>query len=82
MLLKDGSGTGIPASLLNEGASKGFDVIVLFVSTTTEADFHAAALVTKAISSLVPGVHSDISSLMEINRNKITERRFHKISYL
>ena len=78
MLLKDGSVTGIPASLLNEGASKGFDVIVLFVSTTTEADFHAAALVTKAISSLVPGVHSDISSLMEEAEgveNKIKEIR-------
>jgi uncharacterized protein len=65
LLLKDGSVTGIPASLLNEGASRGLDVIVLIVNTTTEADFHAAALVSKAISSLVQGVHSDISSLME-----------------
>ena len=64
MFLKDGSVSGIPASLLNEGTSRGLDVIVLFVNTTTEADFHAAALVSKSISRLVPGVHCDISSLM------------------
>ena len=78
LLLKDGSVTGIPASLLNEGASRGLDVIVLFVNTTTEADFHAAALVSKSISRLVPGVHSDISSLMEEAvgvENKIKEIR-------
>jgi len=40
------------------------DEIVLFVSTTTEADFHAAALVSKSISRLVSSVHCDISSLM------------------
>ena len=39
-------------------------VIILFVNTTTEADFHAAALLSKSISRLVPGVHCDISSLM------------------
>jgi uncharacterized protein len=78
LLLKDGSVTGIPASLLNEGASRGLDVIVLFVNRTTEADFHAAALVSKAISSLVPIVHTDISSLMEAAEgveNKIKEIR-------
>jgi predicted ATP-grasp superfamily ATP-dependent carboligase len=64
LFLKDGSVSGIPASLLNEGASRGMDEIVLFVSRRTEADFHATALVSKSISRLVPGVHCDISSLM------------------
>jgi uncharacterized protein len=78
LFLKDGSVTGIPASLLNEGASRGLDVIVLFVNTTTEADFEAAALVSKSISRLVPDVHCDISSLMgkaEGVQNKIKEIR-------
>jgi len=54
------------------------DEIVLFVSTTTEADFHAAALVSKSISRLVPDVHCNISSLMgeaEGVENKIKEIR-------
>jgi predicted ATP-grasp superfamily ATP-dependent carboligase len=34
LFLKDGSVSGIPASLLNEGASRGMDEIVLFVSRT------------------------------------------------
>jgi predicted ATP-grasp superfamily ATP-dependent carboligase len=57
-------GSEILASLLNEGAFRGLDVILLFVSTTTKADFHAAALVSKSISRLFPGVRCDISSLM------------------
>ncbi len=40
------------------------DEIVLFVSTTTEADFHVALPDSKSISRLVSSVHSDISSLM------------------
>jgi uncharacterized protein len=78
LFLKEGSVSGIPASLLNEGASRGLDVIVLFVNTTTEADFHAAALLSKSISRLVSGVHCDISSLMgeaEGVENKIKEIR-------
>ena len=62
--------------MLNEGASSGLDVIVLFVSTTTEDDFHAAALISKAFGMLVPGVHCDISSLRgeaEGVENKINE---------
>ena len=77
MFLKEGSVSGIPASLLNEGASRGMDEIVLFVSRTTEADFHATALVPKSISRLVSGVHCDISSLMgeaEGVANKIKEQ--------
>jgi predicted ATP-grasp superfamily ATP-dependent carboligase len=76
LFLKDGSVSGISASLLNEGASRGMDEIVLFVSTTTEADFHAAATDSKSISRLVSGVHCDISSLMgeaEGVENKIKE---------
>ena len=78
LFLKEGSVSGIPASLLNEGASRGLDVIVLFVNTTTEADFHAAALLSKSISRLVSGVHCDLSSLMgeaEGVENKIKEIR-------
>ena len=40
------------------------DEIVLFVSTTTEADFHVALPDSKSISRLVSSVHCDISSLM------------------
>ena len=47
---------GIPASLLNEGVSRGLDVII---NMTTEADFHVVALLSKSISRLVPGVHCD-----------------------
>ena len=57
LFLKDGSVTGIPATLLNKRSTRGLDVIVLFVNTTTEADFHAATLVSKSICRLVPGVH-------------------------
>ena len=39
LFLKDGS---VSASLLNEGASRGLDAMILFVNSTTEADFHAA----------------------------------------
>ena len=62
--------------MLNEGASSGLVVLVLFVNTTTEDDFYAAALISKAIGMLVPGVHCDISSLMgeaEGVENKINE---------
>ena len=78
LFLKDGSVTGIPASLLNEGASRGLDVIVLFVNTMTEADFEGSSSGSKSISRLVPGVHCDISSLMgeaEGVENKIKEIR-------
>jgi predicted ATP-grasp superfamily ATP-dependent carboligase len=57
LFLKDGS---VSASLLNEGASRGLDAMILFVNSTTEADFHAAALLSKSISRLVPGVHCDL----------------------
>ena len=59
--------------MLNEGASSGLVVIVLFVNTTTEDDFYAAALISKAIGMLVPAVHCDISSLMGEVENKINE---------
>lgn len=52
------------------------DEIVLFVSTTTEADFHVALQDSKSISRLVSSVHCDISSLMgeaEGVENKIKE---------
>ncbi len=78
LFLKDDTVTGIPAILLNEGGSRGLDVIVLLVNTISEADFHAAALVSESISRLVPGVHCDIASLMgeaEGVENKIKEIR-------
>ncbi|MDQ5869210.1 MAG: PAC2 family protein [Thermoproteota archaeon] len=63
---------------MGSSGSRGLDVIVLFVNTTTEADFHAAALVSKSISRLVPGVHCDIASLIgaaEGVENKLKEIR-------
>jgi len=63
--LKSGTVTGIPGTLLNEGSLIGLDVIVFLVNTIRDApDYRAAALVSTAVSKLIPSVYCDIGALM------------------
>ncbi len=63
--LKSGTVTGIPGTLLNEGSLAGLDVIVFLVNTIKDApDYRAAALVSAAVSKLIPNVSCDIGALI------------------
>ena len=77
--LRNGTVTGIPSILLNEGALAGLDVIVLLVNLAKDMpDFHAAAIISEAISKLVPGIYCDIGSLIadaELDENRIKNIR-------
>lgn len=76
--LESGSITGIPAILLNEGAWKNFDVIVLLVRVLKDVpDFRAGAAVAEALSKLAPGASCDIASLLKEAEG--TERMLKKI---
>ena len=62
---KSGTITGIPAILLNEGALTNFDVIVFLTEVSKDVpDFHAAAVISEAVTKLIPGFSCDIASLM------------------
>ena len=64
--ISNGSVTGIPALLLNEGAWMDLDVIVLLVKVLKDVpDFRAAAIVSESIAKLVPGAACDIRSLLK-----------------
>lgn len=64
--LATGSVAGIPAILLNEGAWKGLDVIVLLVRVLKDApDFRAGAAVAEAVSRLAPSALCDVGSLLK-----------------
>ena len=63
--LRGGTVTGIPAILLNEGAMTNLDVIVFLVDVLRDApDFRAAAVVSEAVSRIVPNLSCDIGALM------------------
>ena len=63
--LRVGTVTGIPAILLNEGALTNLDVIVFLVNVLRDVpDFRAAALVSEAVSRIVPNLSCDIGALM------------------
>ena len=63
--LQHGTLTGIPAILLNEGALTNLDVIVFLVNVLPNIpDFHAAAVVSEAVSRVVPNLSCDIGALM------------------
>jgi uncharacterized protein len=63
--MKSGTITGIPAILLNEGALTNFDVIVFLTEVLKDVpDFHAAAVISEAVTKLIPGLSCDIASLM------------------
>src|ERR687891_55917 len=77
-LLKSGTFSGIPAILLNEANLLNFEVIVLVVRVIKELpDFRAAAIISDAITKIVPGVHCDIGTLM--GEAKIIEENIKKI---
>ncbi|MGI0045216.1 MAG: PAC2 family protein, partial [Nitrososphaeraceae archaeon] len=58
--------SGIPAILLNEASLLNFEVIVLVVKVIRGVpDFRAAAVISDAITKLVPGVYCNIGTLMD-----------------
>jgi uncharacterized protein len=86
--LKSGTVAGIPGTLLNEGSLIGLDVIVFLVNTIRDApDFRAAALVSTAVSKLIPSVYCDIGALMVEaqvveDRMRMIRESQHKLSYI
>ncbi|MFY9967737.1 MAG: PAC2 family protein [Nitrososphaeraceae archaeon] len=67
--LYNGSVTGIPALLLNEGARTDFDVIVLLGKLPIKSsEYRAAAAVWQAIMKLVPGLTCDTKFLISMAR--------------
>lgn len=61
-----GSVAGIPAILLNEGAWRNYDVIVLLVRVLRDGpDFRAGAAIAEALTRLAPGVSCDMTSLLK-----------------
>jgi len=77
--LRSGAVTGIPGILLNEGALTGLDVIVLIVNLAKNTqDFHAAAVISEAISKIVPGIYCDTGSMIadaQLDENRIKNIR-------
>ena len=74
----NGSVSGIPALLLNEGAWTNFDVIVLLVESLKDvSEFRGAAAVSEKIMKLVPGLSCDINSLL--GQAKAIERDLRKL---
>ena len=86
--LRFGTVTGIPAILLNEGALMNLDVIVFVVNVLRDVpDFRAAAIVSEAISRIIPNLSCDIDGLIveaQIieNRMKNVRAEQKRISYI
>jgi uncharacterized protein len=86
--LRVGTVTGIPAILLNEGALTNLDVIVFLVNVLRNVpDFRAAAIVSEAVSRIVPSLSCDIGALMIEaqtieNRMKKVRAEQKRISYI
>ena len=86
--LRIGTVTGIPAILLNEGALTNLDVIVFLVNVVPKVpDFRAAAVVSEAVSRIIPNLSCDIGALMvdaQIieNRMKSVRAEQKRISYI
>lgn len=67
--LYNGSVAGIPALLLNEGASINFDVIVLLGKTQIQtSEYRAAAAVSQPIMKIIPGLTCDTKFLISMAR--------------
>jgi len=67
--LYNGSVAGIPALLLNEGASLNFDVIVLLGKTHIQtSEYRAAAAVSQGIMKIIPGLTCDTKFLISMAR--------------
>jgi len=86
--LRGGTVTGIPAILLNEGALTNLDVIVFLVNVVPKVpDFRAAAVVSEAVSKIIPNLSCDIGAFMvdaQIieNRMKSVRAEQKRISYI
>ena len=86
--LRFGTVTGIPAILLNEGTVTNLDVIVFLVNVLRDVpDFRAAAIVSEAISRIIPNLSCDIDGLiveaqMIENRMKNVRAEQKRISYI
>ena len=62
---KSGTITAIPAVLLNGGALTNFDVIVFLTEVLKDVpDIHAAAVISEAVTKLIPVLSCDLASLM------------------
>ena len=63
--LRSGTIGGIPAILLNEGALTNLDVIVFLINVLPDVpDFRAAAIISQAVSKIIPNLSCDIGALM------------------
>jgi uncharacterized protein len=64
--MRSGIISGIPGLLLNEGMWMNIDVIVLLVNVLSDVpDFRAAAMVSEAVSKIVPGAYCNINALIK-----------------
>jgi predicted ATP-grasp superfamily ATP-dependent carboligase len=62
----NGSVSGIPAVLLNEGAWRNYDVITLLVKVAPDApDFRAGAAIAEALAKIAPGASCDVQALLK-----------------
>lgn len=74
----NGSVSGIPAILLNEGAWRNYDVVVLLVKVVRDMpDFRAGAAVAEALAKLAPGASCDVPALMK--EAEVMEKTLKKI---
>lgn len=74
----NGSVSGIPAILLNEGAWRNYDVLVLLVKVVRDMpDFRAGAAVAEALAKLAPGASCDVPALLK--EAEIMEKTLKKI---
>ena len=65
---------GISGVLLNEGAARGLDVIVLLVSSNKEIpDFKATSNLCETFSKIIPGMSCNLTKLE--NESKIIEEQ-------
>lgn len=74
----NGSVSGIPAILLNEGAWRNYDVIALLVKVAPDApDFRAGAAVAEALARIAPAASCDVKALLK--EAEIMEKTLRKI---
>lgn len=74
----NGSVSGIPALLLNEGAWTNLDAVVLLVESLKDvSEFRGAAAVSETIMKLVPGLSCDLNSIL--GQAKTIERDLRKL---
>jgi predicted ATP-grasp superfamily ATP-dependent carboligase len=79
LLLKSGWVGAIPLNLPYEGFIAGVDVIVLLVNTLKDVpDYRSSALISTAVTTIVPELYCDVGSLMfkaQVVENKMKQFR-------